>query len=496
MLVDVLDGVHLDPKNVRLENADSKVEADIIEDLFVNEEALRLVEGICKVGYLTHETPIVVQREGRYVVVEGNRRLAALKAIQNPMLAPDYRARISALAVEIPDRDSLSQIRVLVAPSQEEADELVAAIHTSNLRKRWGPARQAAFFQAQVDAGRSLGELLERYPTIDVKKFVLRARIQNMFREASYKDPKLRDFLVTKQWARGVSTLARIVESKEFLLLTGIVMDDDGNVTRSVSDGAFDAIAAEIVSGIENKDLDTRSINSVSSPLYKQLMAELVRLVDEIDSADVQGGTGASSAPAAEPSQATNAKPRGRGDAPESPSGVGGQPARTSEPGKSATSTGQARKPKRKQRLLDLSQIRVADEYPEAVKLLVVELSGIDVQKFPNAAFLTIRAVLEKSIKSFAELNGHDIKGSGNNVNGYVQLGGALNWLFSYVKEHGPKHLVQPVDSVRTGTLTSFSNTKQSLDAVNHNHHFKVDADQVISMWASVNSIMRFVSRP
>ena len=38
--LDVLKDVQLDAKNVRLEVTDAKVEADIIEDLFVNEDAL------------------------------------------------------------------------------------------------------------------------------------------------------------------------------------------------------------------------------------------------------------------------------------------------------------------------------------------------------------------------------------------------------------------------------------------------------------------------
>src|SRR5665648_169734 len=113
--LEVLKEVRLDPQNVRLEIADAKVEADIIEDLFVNEDALGLVEGICKVGYLTHETPVVLRRRGKYIMVEGNRRLAALKAIQNPMLVPDYQARVSAFAALLPDRSSLSKIKVMVA---------------------------------------------------------------------------------------------------------------------------------------------------------------------------------------------------------------------------------------------------------------------------------------------------------------------------------------------------------------------------------------------
>lgn len=230
--LDVLKDIRLDPKNVRLEIADAKVEADIIEDLFVNEDALGLVEGICKIGYLTHETPVVLDRQGKYVMVEGNRRLAALKSIQNPMLVPDFQARISAFAKQLPDRSSLAKIRVMIAPGQDEADQLIAAIHTGNLRRAWTPSRQAAFFQAQIDSGRTLNELVSRYPTIDVTKFVRRALIINLFKSVQFDDPELQDFLNTKKWARGLSTLARIYESKEFVELIGLTMQSDGTLSK------------------------------------------------------------------------------------------------------------------------------------------------------------------------------------------------------------------------------------------------------------------------
>lgn len=85
MVVDVVNDLHLDPRNVRLDIPDGVPESDIIQDLFTNEKALNLVEGIAKVGLLTHEVPIVVERDGQLIVVEGNRRVAALKAIQNPI---------------------------------------------------------------------------------------------------------------------------------------------------------------------------------------------------------------------------------------------------------------------------------------------------------------------------------------------------------------------------------------------------------------------------
>lgn len=454
--LEVLKEIHLDPKNVRLEVADAKVEADIIEDLFVNEDALSLVEGICKVGYLTHETPVVLKRGGKYVMVEGNRRLAALKAIQNPMLVPDYQARISNFAALLPNRSSLSKIHVMVAPNQTEADQLIAAIHTGNLRRPWSPSRQAAFFQAQIDAGRKLSQLLARYPTIDVRKFVFRAHIINLFKSVTYDAAELQDFLATRKWARGLSTLARIYESKEFLALTGLAMEPDGSVTKSISDVVFKEIATAIVRGMYDENINTRSLNSVSSPRYTQLMRELRQIVADAAVPDQPAGLG---------------WPGARGGPGTAPKGAPGPtvPAATSGPGAPTAGTPVTPGPsgiptpkmpstaKKKQKNLDLGQIKAPNNYPEALKLLLGELSEIDVQKFPNATFLMMRAALEKSIKAFAEAKAIDIKATGNNQNGRVQLGHALTWLLSHVKANGPTYLIQVIEGVRTGKLVTYT---------------------------------------
>lgn len=143
-----------------------------------------------------------------------------------------------------------------------------------------------------------------------------------------------------------------------------------------------------------------------------------------------------------------------------------------------------------------MGQIKAPDTYPEALKVLLGELSEIDVQKFPNATFLMIRAVLEKSIKAFAEAKSVDIRSTGNNQKGYVQLGDALKWLLEYVKNNGPRHLIQVIEGVRTGKLVTYTNSGDALNAVNHNHHFEVDPDQAHAMWSSIDSIMRYVMKP
>lgn len=474
--LDVLTDLHLDPRNVRLENVEAKVETDILEDLFVNENAFGLVEGICKVGYLTHDVPIAIKRGKKYVMVEGNRRLAALKAIQNPQLVPTHKARIAGLAADLDDRSALRKIRVLVAPNQTEADKLVAAIHTGNIRKPWTPARQAAFFQAQVDSGKSLKTLRARYPTIDVETFVFRAQVLNAFRSAKFKDPALRDHLESKEWTRGLSVLARIFDSKAFRELTGFRMDKNGKLLKSISKAQFIEIASIIVEGMRSGDLTTRSLNKVTSPRFGRLIDE----IEEILKPDTKSGGG--------PGSGSNGGKTGAATG-----GHGGKGGTNGAAGKGDGGGGGGSGRGRKQRFLALDQIALPESYPVALRRCVEELSVLDVQEFPNSAFLMMRAILEKTIKAFAEAKGEDIKGSGEK--GRVQLNHALKWLLAYTRKNGPTNMIQPIERVRGGKLVYMSSS-DTLNAVNHNHKFGVDPDDALRMWDAIDPLVKMTIAP
>lgn len=490
--LDVLNGIQLDPKNVRLEQSDAKIDADIMQDLFTNENALDLVVGICKIGYLTHETPIVLPNQDKYVVVEGNRRLAALKAIQNPLLVPDFEARLRKATESLSEetRKSLSKVEVLVAPGENEAEQLVAAIHTSNLRKPWSPGRQAAFFQAQIDAGRTLAELTDRYPTINVRKFVFRARILNLFKDIDYNSPELQDYVNSKKWMTASSTLARIYTSKDFLKLTGLDMDSQGQIVKTISDSALTRIATIIVEGMRSGKINTRTINSTTSPNFKELIAELNKAAND-----------------EEPEQPSSALPTdpntGIGDNSHSDSSDvtdDDQPGKPRHKGSSAE-TGKrpigSRTMWGKEHHLDFTNINIPDGYPEGIKRQLIEISQIDVQKFPSLTYLAIRSTLEKSIKAFAELQTNDIdciQKSGKNTNGYVYLKDTLDWLLNYVKRKGANSLIQPIHQVSSSSLVNYNSHKDALNAANHNHQLVINADAAFTAWSSINPIMRFVT--
>ena len=494
LVVDVVNDLHLDPRNVRLDIPDGVPESDIVQDLFTNEKALSLVEGIAKVGLLTHEVPIVVDRAGQLVVVEGNRRVAALKAIQNPYLAPDHQARISKFARAVPERDAVRRITVKKAPSQDDADQLVAALHTGNQRVAWSPARQAAFFQAQLDAGKSADALIDQYPTVEVRKFITRSRILELFRNVDYNDPSLGDYARKRRFP--VSTLARLYENEKFLDLVGIrIQNGTGEVSLVSSPAVFKRVATKIVGDIRDGEINTRTLNKASGARYVEYMDELRDLLNETPQEDgdpvddpqqdvVNAG--------AESSRANNGAREGRGERDkqsnsETTDGSRAAQSKDSEKDK-------AKSFPKKRNYLNTDNLSVPSSFPPSIHEIVKELSAINIQRFPNATLDLLRTFVEKTIKAYAEVLGDDIR-KGSNEKGFVYLSNCLVWLESHFRATGMTAYIQPVQKIRGGRY-GFVGSKEHLDATNHNHHIFATSDDVRESWATIEGIMKAVLKP
>lgn len=86
-----LDKLYFDPQNPRLPASLAGIKSDetIIEYLLRDEGLIDLLSSIAQTGYAKAEPLLVVPKDdnGNYIVVEGNRRLAALKLLSNPKLA-------------------------------------------------------------------------------------------------------------------------------------------------------------------------------------------------------------------------------------------------------------------------------------------------------------------------------------------------------------------------------------------------------------------------
>ena len=144
-----------DEKNPRLAEFDtSGDEPEIIKMLWEMMDVKELVLSIAASGYFPHE-PVIVAREGdRNVVIEGNRRLAAVKLLRQPALGKDFNARIPRINRE--RRESLAQIPGLLR-TRKDAWRYLGFKHVN------GPAKWGSYAKSQyiADVHRNFGVPLD-----------------------------------------------------------------------------------------------------------------------------------------------------------------------------------------------------------------------------------------------------------------------------------------------------------------------------------------------
>lgn len=144
-------------------------EHEAILYMLQTEKILDLANNILRDGYLDNELPLVVAKESGYEVLEGNRRVTALKVLTNPALANSFGETIANRIERLTKKYSRelvqvpTEIRVMVAPSREEVQPLIARLHTRESKKKWSTEQQAKFYFTQIERGISVERLKARY---------------------------------------------------------------------------------------------------------------------------------------------------------------------------------------------------------------------------------------------------------------------------------------------------------------------------------------------
>ncbi|MER6950252.1 hypothetical protein ABT294_40165 [Nonomuraea sp. NPDC000554] len=186
--------VKLDPQNPRLPDGTTSDREAINRLLDDGAEALvNLARDLAKTGESNpSELPIVIRSGSKYLVVEGNRRFAALKLLKDPALA-DREIHQKAFKRAAGLGPPPSTIYVVVAPSREVADRWIVLRHTGENNgvgtKRWNAENTANHRRrnnAAIDSGtlRALAiadELLDAYPSdSEIVELVLKVRREKL----------------------------------------------------------------------------------------------------------------------------------------------------------------------------------------------------------------------------------------------------------------------------------------------------------------------------
>lgn len=265
----------LDPQNPRI--PPSETERDqraLIEELIEHDDALDLAKDIADDGYSPVESLIAVVEDGKTYVLEGNRRLAALKVLLTPELAPaSVLKKVKGLSQRA-DGAAIGKVRVLVAPSRTAAARLIMQRHTRDQIKGWKPVMQARFYRRLADEGMSAAELAAQYGGTpgEVAGFL---RLEAAYAlacmlqlpddvRAAVHNP--RDF--------NASAFQRILDVPKARDRLGIEFDVDGKITGKVAKDAFEKGFSRILSDIARGNKNTRTLNKAE---------DIEKYIDEIE---------------------------------------------------------------------------------------------------------------------------------------------------------------------------------------------------------------------
>lgn len=149
--------LEFDRENPRLAEfsiSKNTTDEEIIEILWEAMDVKELALSIAASGFFQHEPLIVSLEQGKNVVVEGNRRLCALKLLDQPLLAKAKGWNLPEISAAV--RAGIKDIPVLIQ-SREESWKYTGFKHVN------GPAKWSSFAKAKyiVDVHKTYGISLE-----------------------------------------------------------------------------------------------------------------------------------------------------------------------------------------------------------------------------------------------------------------------------------------------------------------------------------------------
>lgn len=232
-----LKDIFLWPENPR--HKAIRDEDQIIAQLCETEDVYNLARDIVKVGLQPLERIglIAITSKGRtagtYKVVEGNRRVCALKLLVDPERAPaKYRNRFEKLSGQAPD---LEVVNAAIFVSEAAARPWLERTHSGPQngrgRKSWNAEQKQRF-----DGGS--------------KNRLAQALLDHAQKQGSIDEG---------QRKRKLTTVQRFLDNREFRETLGVEIADDGSVRRTRPEADFNAMAIDFVkAAIEGKEVTSR----------------------------------------------------------------------------------------------------------------------------------------------------------------------------------------------------------------------------------------------
>ena len=254
--------LQLDPRNPRIpERKAAPAQPELIAELVAHDNVYDLARDIAEVGYLPDSSLIVVTETNKPVVVEGNRRLAALKLLISPTLAPvEAQARFRRLSDKV-TISHIKRVRVVVAPSRDAASLIIQRKHTRTQIEKWSPAMQARFYYERIADGTKVAELATEYsiPPSEITEFLQSHEMYSIActldlpEDVAAKVRNPREFPLTN--------LDRAYRNGLAAQFLGITFDENRQLCGQIDPAEFKKGYTKIVRDVALGNVDSRTLN-------------------------------------------------------------------------------------------------------------------------------------------------------------------------------------------------------------------------------------------
>jgi len=262
--IEKVSNLLLDHKNPRFSHTkESLSQNELINEMVRNYKIYDLARSIANDGYFPDKNLIVVKEEGKLFVLEGNRRIAALKSLLHPdIISGKEKEKFTILSAQI-DETYVKAIPIVMTPSRIAANPIIFKEHTGNTAMPWSRIMQAEFYVRQLNDGFTIDQLANEYhrSKSDINKFLKLHYMYNIARNFNYENKEIEEKVQDKQ-NFPASVLERVYDSATMRDFLGITFDSNGGVKGDSDKEEFEKVFKRIVNDIVLEKEDTRTLNS------------------------------------------------------------------------------------------------------------------------------------------------------------------------------------------------------------------------------------------
>ncbi|HWU28879.1 MAG TPA: hypothetical protein VN041_07275 [Microbacterium sp.] len=486
-IVDVdVTALHLDRSNFRIDDV-LPSESAAITYLFAEHDVLGLARQILIEGYVDNELILAIEEDGKYVVLEGNRRTTALKALLDPSVAPgEARASLELLKRrhEIEVDDLPAKVRVMVAPNRAATQMLLARLHIGQSKIGWGRDAQARFVIAQLESGMSISMIRQELPGVkNAAAYVRQYHVRKILKEARFKDPSVAKYAASPRLR--MTSFEYAYGNPDIQKVLGLSFDKEG-VPTSIPTSSVEIQALErLVALFQSNELNTRKFPKRTSVTYdtemRTLIAALTGKEPEKSGASTKSDSPDDESQVPEGESGDGGDPEGSGESTAKGGSVGGGAPSGGEAG-----GGRGRGPNNPDTLKTLHIALDYRDAPVGVRKRLNELRSLDLGNHPIAAAVLMRSVIEASIKwHFSARSAH--------VSG--ELGTVMGEVAKSYASHRP--LRNAIELLRDGSRRNVrSGSLHWFNMAAHDSNHVVDAQSVRDAWQHVEQFVGFMLTP